>query len=179
MREHWQKAKHPVKLFDVQVIPGPNRIADKLDGIREFQLWAKTGVASADLERLFGLWSGRIEEIGFKREHVPLSVAEKFSEASDHVSRLWANDEVSRHVGEDTDSSIDAGVSLASKYQLVTSVTGAVVLETKQQFAEAGLEPVDANSVPTIPEPETYALIAVLLAVLIWAYKRRLRWQPA
>jgi len=179
VRERWQKAKHPIKLYDVQIIPGPNRIAEKLDGIHAFQLWSQTGIASTDLERLFGLWAGVIDETTFKRERVSLPDVEKFPQASDHVTRLWAAEEVNRLVDEDTDPSTDAAVSLASKYQLVTSVTGAVVLETKQQFTEAGLEPVDANSVPTIPESETYALIAVLLAVLVWAYKRRQRWQVA
>ena len=57
---------------------------------------------------------------------------------------------------------------LAARYQLVTPVTGAVVLETEQQYRENGLKPVDAGTVPTIPEPEMVVLLIVAGAFLIW-----------
>jgi hypothetical protein len=39
-------------------------------------------------------------------------------------------------------------------YQLVTPVSGAVVLETMEQFERFGLEPVDPETTPDIiPEP--------------------------
>lgn len=47
-----------------------------------------------------------------------------------------------------------AATDLALRYHLVTPVSGAVVLETSQQYDEAGLRPVEKGSVPTIPEPE-------------------------
>jgi hypothetical protein len=52
-------------------------------------------------------------------------------------------------------------------------VSGAVVLETKQQYDEAGLEPVPPGSVPTIPEPETWLLIIVALGVLAFRLRKR------
>ncbi len=64
-------------------------------------------------------------------------------------------------------------VALASRYQLVTPVSGAVVLETQQDYAAAGLEPVAPGSVPTIPEPETWALMIVALLALLWRRKAR------
>ena len=48
---------------------------------------------------------------------------------------------------------------LAQRHQLVTSVSGAVVLETAKQFKDAGLKPVDIGTVPVIPEPETWLLM--------------------
>jgi hypothetical protein len=65
-------------------------------------------------------------------------------------------------------------VKLAGEQQLVTSVSGAVVLETKQQFDAAGLTPVDPATVPTIPEPGTWALLVLGLAIF-WCCKRRKR----
>lgn len=50
---------------------------------------------------------------------------------------------------------------------------GAVVLETQQQYDQFGLQPVNKNSVPTIPEPEFYLLLAVVLGVLIWLFGTR------
>jgi len=59
-------------------------------------------------------------------------------------------------------------VALAAKYQLVTPVSGAVVLETKQQYDESRLTPVSQATVPTVPEPHEWALILIACAVLIW-----------
>lgn len=61
---------------------------------------------------------------------------------------------------------------LAQRYQLVTPVSGAVVLETRQQYTDAGLEPVPAGSVPTVPEPETWMLILLVLGLLTWQVRR-------
>ena len=54
-----------------------------------------------------------------------------------------------------------------------TPVSGAVVLETKQQYDEAGLQPVPPGSVPTVPEPETWLLIIVALGVLGLRLRKR------
>jgi len=51
-----------------------------------------------------------------------------------------------------------------------------VVLETAAQYEQAGLTPATAGEVPTIPEPETWALIA--LALLVVAYGAT-RWRTA
>src|SRR5207249_12290269 len=65
--------------------------------------------------------------------------------------------------------------SLRSIYQLVTPVSGAVVLETKAQYQTAGLQPVDAASVPAVPEPPTWILLGVGLLVLADNVRRRRR----
>ena len=73
----------------------------------------------------------------------------------------------------------EKAVEVAVKNQLVTRVSGAVVLENQQQYDQFGLKPVDANSVPTIPEPEEYFLFAIVLFAMgyvIWRFRRaRLR----
>jgi hypothetical protein len=59
----------------------------------------------------------------------------------------------------------------------VTPVSGAVVLETKAQYAEAGLAPTDGSegpNVPTVPEPGTWALILSLALALLIARRRML-----
>lgn len=103
-----------------------------------------------------------------KAENIDISDSK---ETSKHLIRLWANDEVSRILEQEKDEK--KAVELAQKYQLVTPVTGAVVLETQQQYDQFGLKPVDNATVPTIPEPETYLLIAIVLGVLVWLIATR------
>ena len=61
-------------------------------------------------------------------------------------------------------------VSIAARYQLVTPVSGAVVLETSEQYSQAGLRPVEPGSVPTIPELEVVLLLLVAAALLTFAF---------
>jgi len=61
-----------------------------------------------------------------------------------------------------------AAVALASQYRLVTPVSGAVVLETKQQYDESRLTPVSQATVPTVPEPHEWALLVIACAGLMW-----------
>jgi hypothetical protein len=89
-------------------------------------------------------------------------------ETSDHLARLWANDEVARIRALKDESLTDEATALAVRYQLVTPVSGAVVLETAEQYRASGLQPVEAGTVPTIPEPEMVALLIVAGAFLIW-----------
>jgi hypothetical protein len=69
----------------------------------------------------------------------------------------------------------EAAITLAVRYQLVTPVSGAVVLETAEQYRAAGLKPVDAGTVPTIPEPETLSLLVIASVFLAWLFYRKQR----
>jgi hypothetical protein len=85
---------------------------------------------------------------------------------SDHIARLWAGErvlELMRSHGDRT-----GAIALATRYRLVTPVSGAVVLETKQQYEAAQLKPVDQATVPTLPEPHEWALIIIACAALLW-----------
>jgi hypothetical protein len=92
--------------------------------------------------------------------------------ASAHIVRLWAYDEILRLLSQDNYDARSKAIELATKYQLVTPVSGAVVLESQAQYDQAGLEPVEPGSVPTIPEPETWAMLIIAL-VLLTAVARR------
>ena len=60
-------------------------------------------------------------------------------------------------------------------YQLVTPVSGAVVLESASQYSRFDLNQVEAGatpSIPGVPEPSS-ALLVLLSAGLIWRRDRK------
>ncbi len=85
---------------------------------------------------------------------------------------MWALSQVDL-LRQGSSDDVASATTLATRYQLVTPVSGAVVLETALEYDAAGLEPVDAASVPTVPEPEVWALMLVAAAMLLWMARRR------
>jgi hypothetical protein len=154
-------------------------VLDGLDGCRFVTVAARRGTLGGDLQALLAGASPtgatlvpRWERVAAGAEHGPVH------RTSDHLVRLWARQEAERLALENAKT--PAATELAVRYRLVTPRTGAVVLETAQQFAEAGLEPAGPGEVPTIPEPATELLLlmaAVALAAV--AVVRRKRWRAA
>lgn len=171
LRQKWEQRPYGPKLYSVQTNNGSDEIEKKLDGIDEVKLVARTGVLATDLGNLFAQLTGRVKTLEYVRSSRKL---DKRTEqlggvhTTDHLARLWANDEVTRILAPHDASLTDEAIMLAARYQLVTPVTGAVVLETAEQYRAAGLEPVDAGTVPTIPEPEMIVLLIVAGAFMIW-----------
>ena len=126
---------------------------------------------AADFATLYKQLDQENSSFKYVRRNVEKAELQDSWETSQHLIRLWANDEVSRILEQEHNE--PKAVELAQKYRLVTPVTGAVVLETQEQYDRFGLKPVDKATVPTIPEPETYLLIAVILGVLVWLIANR------
>jgi hypothetical protein len=91
-----------------------------------------------------------------------------------HLVRLWAAEHVAAGC---------AGLpaqqcqTLAASYQLVSAVSGAVVLESQEQYAAAGLAPVDPATVPSVPEPQEWLLMITLALALLWLSAKQRRAQ--
>jgi hypothetical protein len=180
LRQRFSRRPDNPRLLDIQVRDGPNFVVEQLDGIRSIQSSVRMGTPTEDLERLFQSWRPGTKQIALIRDKVPpgtLQSGVNSEETSSHLARLWAFDEVNRLLASDTTDSRSQAVRLASNYQLVTTVTGAVVLETKEQYDRAGLKPVEPGTVPTIPEPEEWLMMIVVATILIWTlFRRRLMW---
>lgn len=93
---------------------------------------------------------------------------------SEHVEKLWALQEV-QHLLDQGPDKRDAALALAGKFRLVTPASGAVVLESDAQYLAAGLTPPDPSVVPTIPEPETWAMLIIACLAFGWALRQRRR----
>lgn len=163
-------------LYSVQTENGPDRVEEKLDGAKLITAVARMNPLQTDLEKLFAELTGKRRRLEFARtseQPAQMSASSTAKETSAHLAKLWANDEIERLTGAKEKKGAEDAVKLAALYQIVTPVSGAVVLETKEQYQRAGLEPVDAGTVPTIPEPETWLLIAVVAAIFLWMLYRR------
>jgi hypothetical protein len=175
LKQRWERRPYGPVLYSVRTGSGSDEIEKRLDGINELKAVAQVDRLGADLEKLFRRLTGQSKTFEFVRTSKKVELYPDAIEVktSDHLARLWANDEVTRILAARDESLHDAAITLAARYQLVTPVTGAVVLETAQQYRDAGLTPVDPGTVPTIPEPEIVALLIVVAIFLSWLLYRK------
>ena len=171
LKQRWEHHAYGPTLYSVQTTRGADEIEKKLEGIDGVNTVARTGLLESDLQFLFAQLTGRVKQLELVRSSRKLD-QQAFAHAgvhtSDHLARLWASDEVERILAPRDLSLTDEAIELAVRYQLVTPVSGAVVLETAEQYRANGLEPVNAGTVPTIPEPEMVALLIVAGGFMLW-----------
>ncbi|UUZ47868.1 hypothetical protein LP420_33035 [Massilia sp. B-10] len=151
-------------LYDMQATPGTNAIVTRLERQGFVTRVHTSGNGAADLPPLLDSWQANAQRWRVQRERAPVRPMSNEALTSGHLARLWAFDQVRDKAADPAQRA--AAVEMARTYQLVTPVSGAVVLESKAQYDAAGLEPVAPGSVPTIPEPETWAMLAVALIML-------------
>ncbi|MBO9712286.1 VIT domain-containing protein [Sphingomonas sp.] len=100
-------------------------------------------------------------------------VAEAAEPRSAHIVRLWGADQVAAAESERGDKR-KAAVALAGRLNLITPLSGAVVLESDKDTQANDLPVPSAENVPTVPEPHEWALLVVLAAMLGWVFRGRL-----
>ena len=170
LKQRFERRAGQVALIDLAALAGPNLVAQQLDGLTGMVRLPRQGTLAEDLRAQFAQWRpGATRSVVTRERRAPQGIVAP--KTSPHLARLWAAGQVAA-LSEQKDAHADA-VALAARYQLVTPVSGAVVLETQRDYEAAGLEPVAPGSVPTIPEPETWALIIVALLALLWRRKVR------
>ena len=171
LKQRWEHHAYGPTLYSVQTTRGSDEIEKKLEEIDGVNTVARTGPLETDLHFLFAQLTGRVKKLELVRSSRKLdqqALAHAGVHTSDHLARLWASDEVERILAPRDLSLTDEAIDLAVRYQLVTPVSGAVVLETAEQYRANGLEPVNAGTVPTIPEPEMVALLIVAGGFMLW-----------
>ena len=167
LKQRIERSPESPRLFEIQTVAGPNRLLEEI-GTVNIKTIPRFDSLDQDLKNWFDNLVNPEGNWVFNREQQSISTNDprtEFPEVTDHVRRLWAATTI-----EELASNRDrkAAVQLAQQQQLVSSVSGAVVLETKEQFENAGLTPVDVGTVPVIPEPSTWLLFGLGLSCL-WA----------
>ena len=190
-RARFDQARERLRTFPAlslyALTPGPNMLladAPWTGGARDIPA---TGVITADLTRALRRLSGAepvpvvrrtlVEQPAQSQEpHMP-AVVPPTAPGSSHLVRLAALEQVHALIRDGRPSAHKAAVELASLHRLVTPVSGAVVLETRQQYADAGLVQGmkgEKGAVPTVPEPHEWALLLLAALGLGWMLRHRL-----
>jgi len=168
LRQRIERSGGFTHLYELQVRNGPDRIVEKLDGLAGVEHLTLISSVRTDLKGFFDRSTGKVQPFELVRERIDASQTVNGPQVSKHVERLWARDETLQLASRRKHA--DAA-SLAAGHQLVTPVSGAVVLETKQQYDQHGLTPADPSTVPVIPEPSTSALVGV--GILVYWLRNR------
>jgi hypothetical protein len=167
IRQMLERTQGRVKLY-MLASPFSNTVVRELDGAPGTETVPRLGSIGDDLRRLFAKWQAGRERV-VERQLQAAGDRNGAEQSSSHIVRLWAAD--TSAAGAERNRA--AAVALAVAHQIVTPLSGAVVLETAAQYAQNGLQPPSGSKVPTMPEPETIGLLAVGLAVVVW-----LKWRP-
>ncbi|HEX8261261.1 MAG TPA: PEP-CTERM sorting domain-containing protein, partial [Allosphingosinicella sp.] len=130
---------------------------------------APSGDARADLAALLGDLAGGGERWEVTRRQ---SAEGGGPTGSAHIARLWGAERLAG-AGQVRGAERGRAIALAHRLNIVTPVSGAVVLETDAEYERSGLAVPSAGDVPTVPEPATWALIAIVAALLLWQLRRR------
>jgi hypothetical protein len=170
----FEQAKTPPAFHDLAVAAGPNRLLEQAANFRGVKAVNFGGTPVEDLQHLIALWIGTSAEYLAERTREPRAEPLTAEAKSDrHVARLWGLEEIERLRATAEPGSLDKAIKLALALQLVTPVSGAVVLETQQQYDRHNLKPVPPDSVPTVPEPS--AVLWLIGGAVLWFTTRRPR----
>jgi hypothetical protein len=173
------------KIYDLAMSDDPDEVSKSLPSQRVRRIY-RLGDPAMDLGRQLEWWAGTTPELAYHRQRVASdAVPEGAATATAHVGRLWASNFIDRLSFPVRAAARAEALSLARTFQLVTPVSGAVVLEAAQQYAAANLQPIDPAtapdvSVPSVPEPHEWALLGVAALLFAWMlWRRQPRARPA
>ena len=173
---------HAVTLYDMEIESGPNRILDSNMNDANVEVVPRSDNLAQDLQQLFESWQQYNRQMVYAPTlDPPGGNQDRVPSISDELVSLWAFNETKSLLRRGHESE---AIKLASRYRLVTPVTGAVVLETKADYKRNGIDPdnpdknasAPAFNMGAAPEPEENLLIAVALTFIAWQiWKKRLQ----
>ena len=173
-----------VRMVLCQVAPGTCEISSSLassPSVTSCTAAALKGDAVAALDGVFSKW-GAVAWQATRTNVARADVPDGAVPAGRHLGRLWAAEETARTYRVGDPVSLEKAQKTALPWQIVTPVTGAVVLETAEQYKQNNLKPADADSVPTttssvptVPEPGSIVCLILAALVLLFAWMFRAR----
>jgi hypothetical protein len=176
IRKRWQHRPYGPLLYSVQTNKGSDEIAKGLDGINEVKSVIRMGTLREDLEKLFRQLSGELKTYQFVRS-VKYSERPEQSEGyktSELLAKLWANDEVVQLLNARDESVNTIAGKLATRYQIVTSVSDAAVRDSTYESPTVDTAPIKHPTITSAStEVETLLLGAVLFTLALIVMRPR------
>jgi hypothetical protein len=188
LRQRVERRRDGPAVYTYAATGGENRLLASLADLPGLEPVARFTTGAADLATFLRALGGAEQRIVAVRTRDTGARAGELdgAETSDHLARLWARDRIdalARGLPGAPASAADRheALALAARYHLVTPVSGAVVLATRAETAAVAGDPQASPDVPTVPEPETWALLLLVAAVLLGVIgfgRRRARGGP-
>ena len=167
LAQYFERTMRPIPLYAVPVEAGANRVLEELQRQTAVRPGVRLADVESDLKAFISQLAEGVSEPGYVWERSEGEPGDGIG-VWDQLARYWAFGEVmDKYLAGEKGG---AGTDLAATYQLVTPFSGAVVLETVEQFKAAGLEAIDsatAAAVPVIPEPSATLLLMLSFAALV------------
>jgi len=156
LRQRCERAANGPLIYSFQVAPGPNRLLERLGDLPRVRSAARAGSVADDLARLLTRLTQATDEPVVQRtvsaqSALPESAGRR--QVSFHLARLWAQDRIRELRGQRRAAADAEAVRMVGRYQLVTPISGAVVLETEEQFRRFDLQAAAKETTPTMPAP--------------------------
>ncbi|MBX3138519.1 hypothetical protein KF707_19985, partial [Candidatus Obscuribacterales bacterium] len=170
-------------VYSFEVESGPNLLAEKLADFVTFKNVARFGTVKDDLDKIIDQFNNGADMFLPVRDVVTATSEANGLTDSTHgeLIKLWAADQVGTALLK---NETNRAAQTAVTYRIVTPVSGAVVLETAQQFKNFGLKPgedptvkqsgkngepvfQDAADVPSVPEPEMWLMMFIIGFLLV------------
>ncbi len=164
-----------VPIYNVALEDGENFVLKSFKSNPQFRGGCRV-VNESDLTQMIDKISSGNEGFHYRwdRQAAPPTEGD---EVWDHLARQWAHQQtVSQWIKHpEPGPASNENAKLAAHYQLVTPVSGAVVLESLSQYTETGLDPptsVGGPHIPAVPEPSTIWLLFIGLLSCVFHRKR-------
>lgn len=160
-----------IPIVDVPVVSGAHRLTEKLYRRSDLRAAPRLTQPSVDLAAFLKnvLLGQQPPALVVARQTEPPATG---TQTTDQLARYAAF--ASTLAAFQGRSSVSpATIASAARHQVVTPVTGAVVLENKRQYAESGLSQVDPSSVPTVPTIPEPGVLTLLMTAAAIAFRRR------
>jgi hypothetical protein len=159
-------------IHEIEAVAGPNRLAEAIYRTGCIKRGPLLLAREQDFSQFLKNLRTEHQESGWTWKRSATLENLPGTKVWDHLARLWAASAAEKSSSPMPDA---ARSELAARYQLVTLFSGAVVLETQQQYAEHGLTPADGSAtpqVPNVPEPSTSLLVILATAAAMLRRKR-------
>ena len=161
---------HPV-IYEVEAVAGPNRLAEAIYRTGCLHRGPTLLAPEQDFTQFLKDLRTDRQEISWNWKRAATSDGLTGKPAWDQLARLWTATTAENFASPLTDA---ARAALAARYQLVTPYSGAVVLETQQQYDDYGLTPADGDATPKVPSvPEPSSSLLILISAAMAALGRR------